>query len=93
MREFPSDWGWSFCFKPERLLEFELSYLVMTKGMLDGDTFANGHKSSDYFTDAKSDYAGARAMVNGNDKLASIVNAALAFEKLLLDARLQPTKP
>ena len=75
------------------MLEFELSYLVMTKGMLDGDTFAKGHKSSDYFTDAKSDYAGARAMVNGNDKLASIVNAALAFEKLLLDARLQPTKP
>ena len=58
--------------------------------MIYGKSFANGHKSSDYFTDVKTDYAGARAMVNGNDPLTSIVDAANAFESLLLDARMQP---
>jgi hypothetical protein len=79
--------GLELLFKPERLLEFELSYLIMTIGMLEGKSFANGRKCSDYFTDSKTDYAGARAMVNANDPLVEIVNTALAFEALLLAAR------
>ncbi len=80
--------GLELLFKPERLLEFELSYQVMTVGMLEGKSFANGRKCRDYFTDGKTDYASARAMVNANDPLVEIVNTALAFEALLLDARI-----
>jgi hypothetical protein len=83
--------GLELLFKPERLLEFELSYDVMTIGMLEGKSFANGRKCSDYFTDSKTDYAGARAMVNAKDPLVEIVNTALAFEELLLAARLTST--
>lgn len=80
--------GLDLLFDPARLLEFDISYQVMAIGMLDGKSFANGRKCSDYFTDSKTDYAGARAMVNANDPLVEIVNVALAFEALLLDARL-----
>ncbi len=82
--------GLELLFNPDKLLDFEMSYQVMTLGMLFGKSFANGHMCSDYFTDTKTNYAGARAMVNANDPLTSIVNAALAFEALLLDARLPP---
>lgn len=82
--------GLELLFDPDRLLDFETSYQVMILGMLFGKSFANGHKCSDYFTDSKTDYVNARDMVNSKDKLTAIVNAAQAFEDLLLNARLLP---
>ena len=74
---------------PDKLLDFDISYKVMTGGMLEGKSFANGMKCSQYFTDGTTDYWNARNMVNGNDKLQEIVDLANAFEALLMDARVQ----
>jgi hypothetical protein len=82
--------GLELLLNPDRLLDFEISYQVMTLGMLYGKSFANGRSCSQYFTDSKTDYANARAMVNAKDRLNSIVKAAEAFEALLMDARLMP---
>lgn len=79
--------GLELLLNPDRLLDFEISYQVMTLGMLYGKSFANGRSCSQYFTDGKTDYANARAMVNANDRLNSIVKAAEAFETLLMNAR------
>jgi hypothetical protein len=84
--------GLDLLFDPEKLLDFDVSYRVMAIGMIEGKSFANGRKCSDYFNDSKTDYAGARAMVNAKDPVPAIVSAALAFEEMLLDARQQSPK-
>jgi hypothetical protein len=82
--------GLELLFNPDRLLEFDLSYDVMTIGMLYGKTFANGKRCSDYFTDEKTDYVNARNMVNSKDKIQVIVDLALGFEALLLASKKKP---
>lgn len=77
-------------FDPDLLLNFDISYDAMTKGMLEGKSFANGNKCSKYFTDSLTDYHNARDMVNSRDKLKLIETLAEAFEQLLLSARKKP---
>jgi len=84
--------GLELLLNPDKMLDFDTSYEVMVIGMVYGKSFANGRKCGDYFTDTKTDYAGARAMVNKKDPDAGIVRAALAYEALLLDARVAPPK-
>jgi hypothetical protein len=81
-------YGLELLFNPEKVKEYDVAYDIMVKGMTTGGGYANGKKCSMYFTDGKTDYAAARAMINGSDKAAEIAALAVAFETLLLAARL-----
>jgi hypothetical protein len=74
-------------FEPERALEPKIAYAVMARGMIAGAGFANGHKLSDYFHGAHTDYVNARAMVNGVDHKVDIARIAQLFESVLLQKK------
>lgn len=57
----------------------------MTKGMF------TGKKLSDYINESKTDYVGARRIVNGTDKAALIAGYAVAFEAALVKASYDST--
>jgi hypothetical protein len=80
-------YGLELLFNPEKVKEYDVAYDIMVKGMTTGGGYANGRKCSMYFTDSKTDYVAARAMINGSDKAAEIAALAAAFETLLLAAR------
>jgi putative chitinase len=69
--------------RPERVLEAEIAYKVISLGMTTGKSFANKHKFEDYFTDGKTDYKNARRMVNGLDHASDIAEIAKALEAML----------
>jgi len=78
---------------PERVKQPETAYTLMSYGMRNGKIFANGHSFKDYFTQTKTDYEGARAMVNGSDHAADIAKIARQFEAVLLKAKvITPTQ-
>ncbi len=79
--------GFDLLLNPDLALQPELAFVIMSSCMLTGKAFANGKKFSDYFTDDKSDYKGARAMVNGTDHAADIAKIAQLFEEVLYEAR------
>jgi hypothetical protein len=81
--------GLDLLFYPERALDFDTAYAVLIAGMIFGKSYANGHRCSDYFTNSTTNYLGARAMINGSDKAKTFADIALAFETLLLDARIK----
>lgn len=81
-------YGLDLFFNPEKVKEFDVAYEILVAGMTTGKSYANGHKCSDYFTDSVTNYTGARAMVNGNNKAEEIAGIALKFENLLLAAKL-----
>jgi hypothetical protein len=81
-------YGLELLFNPEKVKEYDVAYDIMVKGMTTGDGYANDRRCSMYFTDGKTDYVAARAMVNGSDKAVEIAALAQAFETLLLAARL-----
>ena len=66
---------------PELALNHEVAlkicYFGMTKGMF------TGKKLSDYINDEKTDYVGARRIINGTDCASMIANYALKFNDLL----------
>ena len=72
---------------PDKVMEPETAYALMSHGMRTGQGFANGHKLADYFSGARRDYVGARHMVNGHDHAAEIAALAEKFEDLLYDCR------
>jgi hypothetical protein len=82
--------GLDLLFDPELVKTPEIAYALMVHGMESGSGFANGHRFSDYFSAQRSDYVGARKMVNGNDHAADIAALARTFEAILLEARLTP---
>jgi len=55
----------------------QIAYIGMTKGMF------TGKKLSDYFNGEKTDYVGARKIINGTDKAQLIAGYALKFHDLL----------
>jgi hypothetical protein len=81
-------YGLELLFNPEKVKEYDVAYEIMVQGMTTGGGYAHNKKCSMYFTDGKTDYAAARAMINGSDKAAEIAALAVAFETLLLAARL-----
>ncbi|WP_295638499.1 hypothetical protein [Novosphingobium sp.] len=85
--------GLMYLYHPERVLQANDAYQIMAWGMLNGYGFANGHKLSDYFNATKSDYTGARAIINANDPKPAIVTASKIFEEALLAARLTVPGP
>lgn len=73
---------------PERALEYDISYEIMVRGMIEGNWFTH-HKCSEFFSDGMTDYVGARKIINPADKRHHTIVAvyAEAFEQLLMDSR------
>lgn len=57
----------------------------MVIGMRDG--VFTGHSLSDYLSDSRKDYVGARRIINGTDKARIFAEYAVKFEKLLIETR------
>jgi hypothetical protein len=72
---------------PDKVMEPETAYALMSHGMRTGQGFANGHKLADYFAGVTRNYTGARHMVNGKDHAADIAALAEKFEDLLYECR------
>ena len=81
-------YGLDLLFDPEQVKDYETAYEIMVQGMTTGGGYANGRKCAQYFTDSTTNYVAARAMVNGSDKASQIATLAVAFETLLMAARL-----
>ena len=81
-------YGLELLLNPEKVKEYDVAYEIMVQGMTTGGGYAHNKKCSMYFTDGKTDYVAARAMINGSDKATEIAALAAAFETLLLAARL-----
>lgn len=79
--------GLQLLLNPDDVLQPQIAYKVMAHGMLTGKGFANGRKFSTYFHGAKTDYVGARHMVNGSDHAADIAGVAQQFETILIAAK------
>lgn len=69
---------------PDRAMEPRIAALILFAGM--GEGWFTGKKLSDYITDAKADYTGARRIVNGVDRAGLIAKYAVAFESALTAA-------
>jgi hypothetical protein len=78
--------GLALLLEPDRALEPDVAYRVMSHGMRTGKGFANGRKLVHYIQGETADYAGARAMVNLKDPQPDIVLIAQRFESILLEA-------
>ena len=86
--------GLQLLFDPELVKQPETAYKIMSHGMRTGDGFANGRTFAKYFTGVKTDYVGARVMVNGSDCAEEIAAVAETFEAILLQARtVKPVAP
>lgn len=66
---------------PDRVMEPKIAADIMFAGMNEG--WFTGKKLSDYISDTKTDYVGARRIINGTDKANLIANYAVLFEKAL----------
>lgn len=66
---------------PDRALQPQTAFDIMVSGMLRG-TFT-GKKLSDYINDSKTDYVGARRIINGQDRAKEIAKYARQLEVIL----------
>ncbi len=66
---------------PDDALLPDVAARIMVEGMTNGSF--TGKKLADYLTEAKTDYVGARKVINGTDKAALIAGYAKAFEAAL----------
>ncbi|UNK39402.1 hypothetical protein MNR02_06755 [Shinella sp. H4-D48] len=76
---------------PSKALELSTAVNILFVGMELG-SFTN-KSLSDYISDGRADYEGARRIVNGTDKAALIAGYAKAFERALVAAGYSPKKP
>ncbi|WP_374832932.1 hypothetical protein [Paenochrobactrum pullorum] len=74
--------GVDFVSNPKLLLEPRYAAPIIIAGMVEG--WFTGKKLSDYITLQKSDFKGARRIVNGTDKADLIAGYASEYDKLLL---------
>lgn len=80
-RDWSKRLGVDFIANPKKLLESQYAVRILVDGMRLG-TFT-GKKLSDYITLAKSDFVGARRIINGTDKAASIAAIARDYDASL----------
>lgn len=73
--------GVDFVSNPKLLLEPKYSAEIIVVGMKEG--WFTGKKLSDYITLNRSDFEGARRIVNGTDRAALIAGYARSYDKLL----------
>jgi putative chitinase len=70
--------------EPDRALDRDISTNVLLLGMSEG--WFTGRKLSDYITLQKSDFVGARTIINGTDKNKEIADIAKDYDKSLTNA-------
>lgn len=70
---------------PDLLLDLTVSSEAMVRAMMAG--IFTGKKLGDYITATKTDYVGARAVVNGSDRADEIAEDAETFHSAILAAR------
>lgn len=80
-------WKLELLVDPDRMLDFEVSYEVMVRGMTTGIGYANNLTLGMYLSDSTTDYKGARAIINGKDRADEFAAIALRLETVLMDAR------
>ena len=73
--------GVDFVKKPTLLLRPEYAARILIVGMVQG--WFTGKKLSDYITLQKSDFVGARRIINGTDKAKEIAEIAKQYDELL----------
>jgi putative chitinase len=81
---------------PESVMVPDVSAKILVTGSLEG--WFTGKKLDDYITLSKSDFKGARRIINGTDKAAAIAKIATAYDAALRDSGygimiLTPDKP
>ena len=65
----------------DRLLDHDIALFTMAHGMQNGSF--TGKKLSDYINDTKTDYVGARRIINGTDCAQKIADLAAEYYRLL----------
>jgi hypothetical protein len=83
--------GVDFIKYPEKLLEPRYAAPILIDGMVYG--WFTGKKLSDYITLIRSDFVGARRIINGTDKDSLIAEYAKRYNELLKTARYGTEKP
>lgn len=66
---------------PEKALDPEIAFHILEKGLIEG-VFTT-KKLTDYINASKTDYKGARRVINGQDRAAEIAGYARNFESIL----------
>ena len=66
---------------PDVVMKPDIAVKILVIGMKEG--LFTGKKLSDYITLQRSDFQGARRIINGNDKAAAIASIAEDYDKLL----------
>jgi hypothetical protein len=74
---------------PSQALEPEIAFQILTLGMFQG--WFTGKKLADYITLDKTDYVGARAIINGKDRAGLIAGYARNFETILKTSAAAPS--
>lgn len=75
--------GADFYRNPDLVMELKNATKILFDGMLEG--WFTGKKLADYITPSKTDYVGARRIINGTDKARTIANIAKKFRAALQD--------
>lgn len=79
--------GLDLLFEPDKALQPDIAYKIMTSGTVDGIGFAAGKRLQHYLCDGLTNYVGARAIVNGSDQAVPIARPARLFEGALMAIR------
>lgn len=74
--------------RPERAMEPEVATAILIHGMA-GGSFTS-HRLSDFFSNSREDWDGARAIINGTDRARLVGSYGRAFHRALLTARIEP---
>lgn len=72
---------------PDKTLEFETAYKIMSTGMRQG--LFTGVRLAQYISGTTCDFVSARKIINGNDHAQEIAKNAVIFEEFLMAARLK----
>jgi len=73
---------------PHRAMEPEISATILIEGMRNGSF--TGRRLSHYFDAGRTDWEGARAIINGTDRAGLIAGHGKAFYAALLASRIEP---
>lgn len=76
-----SELGVNLIADPEKALDPDIATRVLVLGMIEG--WFTGKKLGDYFTASKTDFVGARRIINGTDKAKAIAEIAMDYDNEL----------
>ena len=73
--------GLSLLYQPDLVLDRDIAYEIMIRGLMTGRIFANGRTFAKYFTNSTTDYVHARSMVNPGASLSDKQAFAVICER------------